>query len=75
MKVRVNVLDENDNVPQFTKSLYRALIVENMTLGSQIVHVSATDPDQGGNGDIAYSIQGGDGIFVINETSGKTALE
>jgi len=66
----VKVVDENDNVPQFTKSMYRAAIVENMTIGSQVIQVSASDPDEGSNGDIAYTIQGGDGIFVINATSG-----
>lgn len=63
-------MDDNDNVPQFTKSLYRAAIVENVTIGSQLMQVSASDPDEGSNGDIAYSIQGGDGGFVINSTSG-----
>lgn len=72
VSVRVKVIDENDNVPKFTKSLYRAAIAENTTIGSHVLQVSASDPDEGSNGDIVYSVEGANGIFVVNSTSGKT---
>ncbi|XP_048580487.1 cadherin-23-like isoform X2 [Nematostella vectensis] len=70
VNVRVNVIDENDNIPQFSQALYTAGIVENMTVGSHVIKVSAVDPDEGSNGDILYSLQTDYDIFAINQTSG-----
>ena len=71
MQVQVNVEDENDNAPKFSESVYRVAIIENATQGATVVFVTATDPDEGSNSDIAFTLQGGDGLFVINRTSGK----
>lgn len=74
VNVRVKVIDENDNIPTFTKSLYLAAISENMTIGSSVLQVSASDPDEGSNGDIVYTLRGTDGMFAINSTSGNTLV-
>lgn len=63
--------DENDNPPQFTESVYQVAISENATVASSITRVFADDPDHGGNGDIVFTLMGGDGVFAINETSGE----
>ena len=49
-------------------------ISENVTIGSSIIRVLANDPDHGSNSDLAFTLTGGDGIFVINETTGRFGL-
>nr|XP_004611312.1 unnamed protein product [Sorex araneus] len=64
--VYIEVLDINDNAPEFEQSLYRVRIPEDSPIGSLIVTVSATDVDLGINGEISYS------IFQPSEEIGKT---
>ena len=45
--VYVNVEDVNDNAPVFDPSSYNNEIWENVTIGSRILTVTATDPDSG----------------------------
>uniref|UniRef100_A0AAY5K9P4 Cadherin domain-containing protein n=1 Tax=Esox lucius TaxID=8010 RepID=A0AAY5K9P4_ESOLU len=53
----VRVLDINDNAPLFNhKQLYKVPIPENAPNGATIVIVSATDLDEGLNGEIVYSL-------------------
>ncbi|XP_069953707.1 cadherin-86C-like isoform X1 [Cherax quadricarinatus] len=54
-QVRINVLDLNDNIPVFSKSLYTAQIYENITAGTSILRVRATDGDNGDFGAIRYT--------------------
>ncbi|XP_006120757.2 protocadherin beta-1-like [Pelodiscus sinensis] len=54
-QVRVIVLDSNDNVPEFSRALYKAQILENTQPDSVVLTVSATDADEGINGAISYS--------------------
>nr|KAG5696279.1 hypothetical protein BaRGS_019981 [Batillaria attramentaria] len=70
-KVIVTVLDENDNSPQFNESLYTATIPEDVAKGQTVMRLLASDPDQGQNGEVAYSL-GNDteGFFTVNSTSG-----
>nr|XP_015797484.2 protocadherin alpha-8-like [Nothobranchius furzeri] len=71
----VNVLDINDNIPIFTESLYKTKITENARLGASVIAVSATDADEGLNGEIVYSLRSKDqdhvlGIFEIDPRTG-----
>ena len=69
-RLPVTVSDENDNPPVFSRPVYTALITENNQPGALVVHVNATDPDQGENGTIAkYSfVDNADSqLFVIDE--------
>uniref|UniRef100_A0A3B4ZZX9 Cadherin domain-containing protein n=1 Tax=Stegastes partitus TaxID=144197 RepID=A0A3B4ZZX9_9TELE len=53
----VLVEDENDNAPVFTPSSHLlSPLPEDISVGSSIVQVVATDTDSGQNGDILYSI-------------------
>lgn len=54
----VNVTDSNDNRPIFAVPVggYEESILENATIGSEVIVVEATDLDQGENQIITYSI-------------------
>ncbi|XP_030000851.1 protocadherin gamma-A11-like [Sphaeramia orbicularis] len=52
--IHVNVLDTNDNAPVFSQSVYKASLPENSPLDTVVVTVSATDADEGVNGDVSY---------------------
>ncbi|KAM8910684.1 protocadherin gamma-A2-like [Spinachia spinachia] len=56
MHIHVTVLDANDNAPMFTKSVYKASIIENSAIGTLVTKVSASDADQGSNGEVIYVI-------------------
>ncbi|KAG8226850.1 hypothetical protein J437_LFUL004091 [Ladona fulva] len=60
LTVYFNVVDLNDNAPLFDPMSYSNEIFENVTVGTSVVAVSATDLDSGDNGRIVYSIASGD---------------
>ena len=67
----MKVEDANDNYPVFDEEIYTVLISENMTVGSRVILVSATDLDDGVNSELSYTLTGGHGHFMINRTTGK----
>lgn len=58
--VYCNVLDLNDNSPLFSQKSFYAEVLENITPGTDVLTVSASDADSGDNGRIEYSIIEGD---------------
>ncbi|KAM9455753.1 protocadherin beta-16-like isoform 2-T2 [Clarias gariepinus] len=52
--IHINVLDANDNTPVFSQSVYKVTLAENAPLGAEVVTVSATDADEGVNGEVSY---------------------
>jgi hypothetical protein len=58
--VTVTVLDLNDNSPTFTQvGTYSTLLSVHEPIGTVLIKLTATDPDQGPNGTVTYSIQQG----------------
>jgi cadherin EGF LAG seven-pass G-type receptor 1 len=59
--LRVRVLDDNDNYPQFTERTYSVLVPEDVdyTQNPVIGAVKAVDADQGTNAAVRYAIIGG----------------
>ncbi|XP_029917476.1 protocadherin alpha-C2-like [Myripristis murdjan] len=53
--ITVRVLDTNDNAPKFSKENYTFEIMENSPIGSLVLHLNATDLDEGSNAEIAYT--------------------
>ncbi|XP_015275468.1 PREDICTED: protocadherin beta-16-like [Gekko japonicus] len=77
-KIVIDVLDNNDNVPQFHQSLYKVKVLENAPPNTLVAKVEATDRDLGSNADITYSFsQVTENIlksFKLNKNTGELAV-
>ena len=72
--VNVTILDLNDNPPAFQQQRYFASVAENITVGSSVIKVTASDPDSGDNGKVTYTINrrqsDSSQLFSIDQYSG-----
>ncbi|XP_017594154.1 PREDICTED: protocadherin alpha-11-like [Corvus brachyrhynchos] len=80
MELVISVLDANDNAPQFNQSVYKVKILEGSELGTLLVTLSATDPDEGINSDIIYLFSRHVStkvkeMFTIDENTGEISLQ
>ncbi|XP_039415451.1 LOW QUALITY PROTEIN: protocadherin alpha-6-like [Corvus cornix cornix] len=80
MELVISVLDANDNAPQFNQSVYKVKILEGSELGTLLVTLSATDPDEGINSDIIYLFSRHVStkvkeMFTIDENKGEISLQ
>lgn len=74
--LRINILDSNDNSPVFSSSYFQVSIYENVTVGSLVTKVTATDKDGEANGKLKYFIMTNfyGSQFIINSTTGQIFL-
>ncbi|XP_033122265.1 neural-cadherin-like, partial [Anneissia japonica] len=76
-KLTINILDTNDNSPEFVDDVYRSSITEeedSVAFPFDVLTVSATDADVD-SGAILYSLKGHDSnYFAIDSTSGMITL-
>ncbi|XP_065266026.1 protocadherin gamma-A12-like [Emys orbicularis] len=56
-QIRVIVLDANDNAPVFSQPVYKVNVLENVPIGSLLLAVNATDPDEAINSEVTYSLR------------------
>lgn len=56
VSVRVEVLDANDNAPSWPADPVALSVREDAALGSTLWNLTASDPDQGANGELRYSL-------------------
>ncbi|KAM6196165.1 LOW QUALITY PROTEIN: uncharacterized protein WM294_008772 [Sarcoramphus papa] len=56
-RIRVAVLDANDNAPVFSQAEYTVRVPEDVPVGSVLVTVTAADADEGPNGHVKYSLK------------------
>ena len=70
-RVKLNIVDVNDNKPVFSAPAYTFSVVENTAADSVIGVVSAKDGDTGRNGEISYSIKSDSGNFKIDNPTGE----
>ncbi|XP_045080314.1 protocadherin beta-16-like isoform X9 [Coregonus clupeaformis] len=73
--IHVTVLDANDNIPVFSQDAYKVNIPENSHLDTVVATVSATDADEGQNGEVSYDFSRisdkAARIFSIEKKTGK----
>ncbi|XP_048189579.1 LOW QUALITY PROTEIN: protocadherin-18 [Perognathus longimembris pacificus] len=53
--LRIRVSDSNDNSPAFERPSYAIDLPESAPVGTLLLDLNATDPDEGANGKVAYS--------------------
>ena len=54
----INIIDVNDNCPEFLQPMYRTGIPESAAQGTNVLDIIADDVDSGDGGLIVYSIRG-----------------
>ncbi|XP_056328854.1 protocadherin beta-15-like [Danio aesculapii] len=76
--IHVTVLDANDNAPVFSQAVYKVSLPENSPVDTVVVTVSATDADEGQNGEVTFAFghlsEGLLEIFSLNSLSGEIKL-
>ena len=74
--VEANILDVNNNEPQFAKFLVTKHISENSVIGREIYRAKASDSDKGRNRRLTYTITSGnqERNFEIDRESGEVKL-
>ncbi|XP_026739662.1 protocadherin-like wing polarity protein stan [Trichoplusia ni] len=76
--VHVNIMDDNDNYPQFSEKTYTVTVDEDISVNDNpiIARIKATDADVGANAAIRYAIIGGNTQmqFSIDSLSGDVSL-
>ncbi|XP_078036877.1 uncharacterized protein LOC144469994 [Augochlora pura] len=75
--VTIFLRDVNDNPPVFEQKMYEVTLSENVTVGSRVIQVHATDIDTGTYGDIRYTGITGEGSkgFVIDPNTGLITVD
>ncbi|XP_077166933.1 protocadherin beta-15-like isoform X19 [Paroedura picta] len=77
-KIVIDVLDANDNAPEFLHSVFKVKIKENCLPNSLVTKVEATDKDLGSYGDITYSFSqlpdNMAGLFKLNKHTGELTV-
>ncbi|XP_077753703.1 protocadherin gamma-A10 isoform X7 [Canis aureus] len=76
--ISVTVFDTNDNAPVFTLPEYRVSVLENLPVGTHLLRVTATDKDEGANGEVTYSFRKSPDTqllkFQLNKNTGEIKL-
>uniref|UniRef100_A0A672TDT9 Cadherin domain-containing protein n=1 Tax=Sinocyclocheilus grahami TaxID=75366 RepID=A0A672TDT9_SINGR len=77
--IQIRVLDINDNKPVFSQPVYKVSVPENLLVDSVVVTVSASDADEGANGDVTYEFShmpvNAKPIFSIDPASGDITIK
>ncbi|XP_077866254.1 uncharacterized protein LOC100329017 [Saccoglossus kowalevskii] len=71
--IEIHLIDQNDNDPLITPNNVKLSIYENSPQHTSLFTFEATDPDEDLNGEVFFTIIGGDdhGHFSIGEISGE----
>ncbi|MEE6478657.1 hypothetical protein FKM82_011932 [Ascaphus truei] len=76
--IKIVVHDVNDNYPIFSQDTYRISLNENTPNGFLVLHLNATDEDEGSNAQIIYSFsyipENARQIFSIDSKSGDMEI-
>ncbi|XP_070426535.1 protocadherin Fat 2 [Equus przewalskii] len=75
VSVNIQVKDVNDNRPIFEADPYKAVLTENMPVGTTVIQVTANDQDTGNDGQVSYRLPVDPGsniheLFAIDSETG-----
>ncbi|XP_039182052.1 protocadherin beta-16-like isoform X2 [Crotalus tigris] len=77
-QIIIDILDNNDNVPQFEQAVYKVQLMESSHPGSLVAKVEATDKDIGVNARIIYTFSQAPAhvlqSFSLNNHTGEITL-
>ncbi|XP_065699325.1 cadherin-23 isoform X7 [Patagioenas fasciata] len=73
-RVKINLINENDNRPVFSKALYNVSLLENTTVGTTVLQVHATDNDVGTYGRVSYFFSDDPDRFSLDKDTGVILL-
>ncbi|NWT48493.1 PCDGC protein, partial [Chroicocephalus maculipennis] len=78
-RIRVAVLDANDNAPAFSQAEYTVRVAEDVPAGSALLTVTATDADEGTNSNVKYSFHKisdrASKLFSLDSETGEISLK
>ncbi|XP_054647626.1 protocadherin gamma-A4-like [Dunckerocampus dactyliophorus] len=76
--IHVIVLDANDNAPIFTQAIYTSSVKEDAALKTPVITVSASDADEGVNGEVTYEFSRlsdkSRNMFSLNQETGEIVV-
>ncbi|XP_035016841.2 protocadherin gamma-A4 isoform X30 [Hippoglossus stenolepis] len=75
--IHVTVLDANDNLPVFSQAVYKASLPENSPADTLVITVTATDADEGVNGEVSYGfdhVSDENQVFLLNPKTGEVTV-
>ncbi|KAJ8777143.1 hypothetical protein J1605_014526 [Eschrichtius robustus] len=75
VSVNIQVKDVNDNRPVFEADPYKAVLTENMPVGTSVIQVTANDQDTGNDGQVSYRLPVDPGsniheLFAVDSETG-----
>ncbi|KAJ8412516.1 hypothetical protein AAFF_G00128520, partial [Aldrovandia affinis] len=72
----ITITDANDNPPVFSRADYSVALSEGAAAGTEVLRLSATDPDSTPNAEVQYSISSGDEmqLFSVDQWTGALRL-
>ncbi|KAM5240458.1 cadherin-23 isoform 2-T2 [Hipposideros larvatus] len=73
-KVKITLINENDNRPIFSQPLYNVSLYENVTVGTSVLTVLATDNDAGTFGEVNYYFSDNADRFSLDKDTGLILL-
>ncbi|XP_041653145.1 protocadherin gamma-A11-like [Cheilinus undulatus] len=76
LNITIYVLDVNDNRPMFSQEIYQIEIQENVKIGTSVLRINASDPDEGSNGEVEYSLgknfrRKNNSVFELDKITGE----
>ncbi|XP_039576302.1 protocadherin gamma-A10-like [Passer montanus] len=78
-RIRVTVVDANDNAPVFSQAEYTVRVPEDVPVGSVLVTVTANDADEGLYGHVKYSFRKisdrASELFNLNSETGEITVK
>jgi hypothetical protein len=72
--LEIEILDLNDNRPEFEVERYNMTVIESLPAGFRIMQFTAVDRDQGKNAEFSYRLEDPSGAFSLQPHDGQLIL-